>query len=128
MEWTGGPEWIVGVQWHPERMRPGTGDRAQAILGHATRPFRKWPGSRYWRCTRRSAFSKIGSGGRAAKGGAQRLKKSRSKRQSPQLQTRFAVKVRESSGCPTLGRLRVGPVFPRDPRAAWRKLEKWVPH
>ncbi len=25
VEWTGGPEWIVGVQWHPERMRPGTG-------------------------------------------------------------------------------------------------------
>jgi len=23
VEWIGGPEWIVGVQWHPERMRPG---------------------------------------------------------------------------------------------------------
>jgi putative glutamine amidotransferase len=24
VEWTGGPNWVVGVQWHPERM---VGDR-----------------------------------------------------------------------------------------------------
>jgi putative glutamine amidotransferase len=28
IEWVGGPEWIVGVQWHPERMRPAAGESA----------------------------------------------------------------------------------------------------
>ena len=27
VEWTGGPNWVVGVQWHPERMKDGFSER-----------------------------------------------------------------------------------------------------
>ena len=33
VEWTGGPGWVVGVQWHPERMEgSGAGDRMSQAL------------------------------------------------------------------------------------------------
>lgn len=59
LEWTAGPGWALGVQWHPERMPndPFAGALFQRLVKEAQGPGRR-PNARRWKTKRRVRRSK----------------------------------------------------------------------